>query len=46
LGVDSSIDINNVPLRVLALEELFDLISKCSRVFLKMVLDTLDMKNI
>jgi hypothetical protein len=40
------INIENVPLRSLLLHELFDFFSKGSRIFIRIVLDSLKMENV
>jgi len=44
--IGSSIDIDDVPLRVDALSKFLELFSKGSRVFLSLVIDSLNVKNI
>lgn len=44
--INGSINVLNVPLCVLFLEELLNFFGKCSRILLRVVVDTLDMKHI
>ena len=46
MRVDGSVDVDDVPLRILALEEILDLLCKSSWVFLGVVLDSLDVQHV